>query len=87
MDHVSEPSGSRNAKEKLENGPVEGWGGHNQWGCRMKCMSVQIRLWMTSLSNCCSVKTLFVSGSLVGTPLNVTLERPVDGTREAPGKG
>jgi hypothetical protein len=87
MVHIMVPSGSRNAKEMLNSGPITNGVGQVQWGCRIKCRSVHTGLHFISLSNSCSKKIISDSGSLVGTLLNVTLDSPVEGTKEAPGKG
>jgi hypothetical protein len=87
MASVMEPSGSRKANKRLESGPVSNQVGRSQHGCRMNCRSVQRGFCLTLLRSWPSVKNSFSARSLVGTPLNVTLERPVEGTKTASGKG
>jgi hypothetical protein len=87
MASVMEPSGSRKANERLESGPVSSQVGRSQRSCRMKCRFAHSGFHLTSLSSWPSVKNSFSAGSLVGTPLNVTLERPMEGTKTASGNG
>jgi hypothetical protein len=84
---VMELLGSRKVKERLEKGLVSGQVGCSQCGCRMNCRSAHSGFCLILLRSCCPVKNLFVSGSLVGTPLKVTLKKPVEGTKTASGKG
>jgi hypothetical protein len=87
MASVMELSGSRKVNERLESGPVSSQVGRSQRGCRMKCRFAHSGFRLTSLSSWPSVKNSFSAGSLVGTPLNVTLERPMEGTKTASGNG